>query len=82
MIPLSICGFILCVTFYQYRLVPLAFSVLGMLGYFALLLKILFDFYAVSLGGQWLYLPGALFELSLPFWLFVKGFNLDQKPSN
>jgi hypothetical protein len=82
MIPLSICGFILCVTFYQYRLVPRAFSVLGMLGYFALLLKVLFDFYAVSLGGQWLYLPGALFELSLPFWLFVKGFNLKEMPSN
>jgi len=81
MIPLSICGFILCATFYQFRLVPRAFSVLGMVGYFALFLKIMFDFYAVSLGGQWLYLPGALFELSLPFWLFVKGFNLEKKPS-
>ncbi|MBQ4852846.1 DUF4386 domain-containing protein [Pseudoalteromonas sp. MMG012] len=82
MIPLSICGFILAVTFFQYRIVPRAFSVLGMVGYFALFLKIMFDFYAVSLGGQWLYLPGALFELSLPFWLFVKGFNLKEMPSN
>jgi len=81
MIPLSICGFILCATFYQFRLVPRAFSVLGMVGYFALFLKIIFDFYAVSFGGQWLYLPGALFELSLPFWLFVKGFNFEEKPS-
>lgn len=81
MIPLSMCGFILCATFYQYRLVPRAFSALGMVGYFALLLKIIFDFYEVSLGGQWLYLPGALFELSLPFWLFVKGFNLSKRPN-
>ncbi len=82
MIPLSICGFILCATFYQYRLVPRLFSGLGMLGYFALLLKILFDFFNVSFGGQWLYLPGAIFEITLPFWLFAKGFNLKQMPKS
>jgi hypothetical protein len=80
MIPLAICGFVLCANFYQYRLVPRGFSVLGMIGYFALLLKILFGFFGMNLGGQWLYLPGALFELLLPFWLFVKGFNLENSP--
>ena len=80
MIPLSICGFILCATFYQYRLVPRLLSGLGLLGYIALLLKILFDFFDVSMGGQWLYLPGAIFESAIPFWLFVKGFNLSEKP--
>ena len=45
MIPLAICGFILCITFYQYRLVPRLLSGLGLLGYFALLLKVLFDFF-------------------------------------
>ncbi len=80
MISLSLCGFILCATFYQYRLVPRVFSGLGLLGYFALLLKILFDFFGISLGGQWLYLPGAIFEITLPFWLFVKGFNLSGRP--
>lgn len=80
MIPLAICGFILCITFYQYRLIPRLLSVLGLLGYFALLLKILFDFFDVNLGGQLLYIPGALFELFLPLWLIVKGFHLDEKP--
>ncbi|WP_085296723.1 DUF4386 domain-containing protein [Cognaticolwellia mytili] len=80
MIPLAMCGFILCITFYQYRLVPRLLSGLGLLGYFALLLKILFDFFDVSLGGALLYIPGALFEFILPLWLIVKGFNLDEKP--
>jgi hypothetical protein len=82
MISLSLCGFILCVTFYQYRLVPRLLSALGLLGYSVMLLKILFVFFNVSLGGQWLYLPVALFELILPLWLFVKGFNLDEKPKS
>lgn len=80
MISLSLCGFILCVTFYQYRLVPRLLSGLGLLGYSVMLLKILFVFFGVSLGGEWLYLPVALFELILPLWLFVKGFNLSEKP--
>ncbi len=80
MISLSLCGFILSVTFYQYRLVPRVLSALGLLGYSLMLLKILFDFYNINFGGQWLYLPVALFELILPLWLFVKGFNLSEKP--
>jgi hypothetical protein len=80
MIPLAMCGFILCITFYQYRLVPRLLSGLGLLGYFALLLKILFDFFDVSLGGALLYIPGALFEFILPLWLIVKGFSLNEKP--
>lgn len=80
MIPLAICGFILCITFYQYRLVPRLLSGLGLLGYVALLLKVVFDFFDVSLGGQLLYIPGAIFESFLPLWLIVKGFNLNEKP--
>lgn len=80
MIPLSLCGLILCATFYRYRLIPRLLSGLGLVGYFALLLKILFDFYDVSLAGEYLYIPGAMFEMTAPFWLFVKGFNLSEKP--
>ncbi|MFT5675723.1 MAG: hypothetical protein ACI808_001655, partial [Paraglaciecola sp.] len=79
--PLAICGFILCITFYQYRLVPRLLSALGLLGYFALLLKVLFDFFDLSLGGQLLFIPGAIFELLLPLWLIVKGFNLNERPN-
>ncbi|WP_395342276.1 DUF4386 domain-containing protein [Ningiella sp. W23] len=76
MIPLALCGFSLCMTFYQYRLVPRLLSALGLLGYLLLLLKVTFDFFAINFGGEYLYMPGALFELLLPFWLFIKGFGL------
>lgn len=82
MIPLALCGFTLCVTFYQHRLVPRLLSALGLLGYFLLLLKVTADFFAINLGGGLLYIPGALFELILPLWLFFKGFYLIEKPEN
>jgi len=80
MIALSLCGLMLCLTFYQYRLVPRLLASLGVVGYIALLLKIMFDFFDISLGGMLLYIPGALFEFLLPLWLIVKGFDLSQKP--
>jgi len=87
MIPLALCGFTLCVTFYQHRLVPQILSALGLLGYLLLLVKVTSDFFAINLGGGLLYIPGALFELLLPLWLFFKGFHLVEKsypplPSN
>jgi len=82
MIPLALCGFILCITFYQYRLIPRVLSVLGLLGYLLLLLKVTSDFFAINLGGGLLYIPGALFEILLPLWLFFKGFHLPVKPQN
>lgn len=82
MIPLALCGFILCITFYQYRLIPRALSALGLLGYLLLLLKVTSDFFATNLGSGFLYIPGALFELLLPLWLFVKGFHLPANSKN
>ncbi|GAB2686443.1 DUF4386 domain-containing protein [Aliiglaciecola aliphaticivorans] len=80
MIPLALCGFMLCVTFYQHRLVPRLLSALGLVGYLLLLLKVSADFFAINIGGGLLYIPGALFELLLPLWLFFKGFHLSEQP--
>jgi hypothetical protein len=36
----------------------------------------MFSFFNINDGaGMLLYLPGGLFELFLPIWLFIKGFN-------
>ncbi|WP_125778925.1 DUF4386 domain-containing protein [Pseudoalteromonas rubra] len=81
MIALAIAGFLLNVTLFKYRLIPRSLSALGLLGYVMLLLKVLFDFFDVSMGGSWMYMPGALFELLLPLWLIFKGFDLRQQPT-
>ncbi len=55
---------------------------LGLIGYPLLLLKMLSDFFNIYIGGGFLYIPGALFELLVPLWLLVKGFNLTEKPAS
>ncbi|WP_125716465.1 DUF4386 domain-containing protein [Pseudoalteromonas rubra] len=81
MIALAIAGFLLNVTLFKYRLIPRLLSALGLLGYVMLLLKVLFDFFNVSAGGSWMYMPGALFELLLPLWLIFRGFDLRHQPT-
>lgn len=80
MIALAIFGFLLNITLFKYRLVPRVLAGLGLLGYVMLLLKVLFDFFDVSMGGAWMYIPGGLFELLLPLWLIFRGFDLSVEP--
>jgi hypothetical protein len=40
------------------------------------LLDLLGYFYMNSDAGMLIYIPGGLFELFLPVWLFIKGFNV------
>lgn len=80
MIALAIFGFLLNITLFKYRLVPRVVAGLGLLGYAMLLLKVLFDFFDVSMGGAWMYIPGGLFEFLLPLWLIFKGFDLSAEP--
>jgi hypothetical protein len=62
------------------RLVPRGLSVLGFIGYPALLLAAVLDMLGIvdTVGGAGLVglVPGGLFELLLPFWLIARGFNL------
>jgi Domain of unknown function (DUF4386) len=73
-------GLMLSYMLLRTRLVPRAFSVLGLIGYPMLLLAAVLDMLGIvdTVAGAGLIglVPGGLFELLLPIWLFVKGFNL------
>jgi hypothetical protein len=64
---------------FKTRLVPRGFSLLGLIGYPALLLVAVLDMlgFVDTVGGAGLVglVPGGLFELLLPIWLIAKGFN-------
>jgi hypothetical protein len=64
---------------FQSKLIPRYLSGLGIIGYAMLFLGVvlnMFNIFNMSDGaGMLIYLPGGLFELFLPLWLFIKGFN-------
>ena len=72
-------GLIFSYLLYQSQLVPRLLSVLGIIGYAVLLagvsLSMLGSVDTSAGAGMLVYLPGGLFELFLPIWLFVRGFN-------
>jgi hypothetical protein len=72
-------GLIFSYLLFQSKLIPRYFSGLGIIGYAMLLLGVvldMFNIFNINDGACILiYLPGGLFELFLPIWLFVKGFN-------
>jgi hypothetical protein len=72
-------GLIFSYLLYSSKLIPRYLSGLGILGYGILLLGVLLNMFSnfnINDGaGMLLYLPGGLFELFLPVWLFIKGFN-------
>lgn len=63
-----------CYLLYRSRLIPRALSVLGIVGYAVLLTGTLLELFGINLYMLH-YAPGGLFELVLPIWLIVKGFN-------
>lgn len=72
-------GLMLSSVLYSSKLIPRSLSVLGFIGYTALLVGVpleLFGYVNMDRGaGMIFYLPGGLFELIFPIWLFVKGFD-------
>lgn len=72
-------GLIFSYLLYQSNLIPRWLAGLGLIGYAMLSTGVLLDlsgyFYMNSDAGMLLYIPGGLFELLLPIWLFIKGFN-------
>jgi hypothetical protein len=75
----AIGGVMLSYMLLRTRLVPRGLSVLGLIGYPALLLAAVLDMLGIvdTVSGLGLVglVPGGLFELLLPIWLFAEGFN-------
>lgn len=71
------CAFALAL--YRARLAPRAIVVLGLIGYPVLLAGTALDLFGVTNvadgAGLLAVVPGALFELIFPIWLFAKGFS-------
>jgi hypothetical protein len=59
---------------YRARLIPRAFAAWGLVGYVIHLAGCVAELFGIQVSMMTM-IPGALFELALPFWLFVKGFN-------
>lgn len=79
MLALGVGSIPFCILLYQSKLIPRPLSVLGLIGYAALMLgtvAALFGLINVTQGvGLLTVVPGGLFELIFPLWLIVKGFN-------
>jgi hypothetical protein len=61
---------------FRVRLIPRAFAAWAIVGYVSLLTGVIAELFGVHIGTV-LLIPGALFEIALPFWLFFKGFGAD-----
>lgn len=72
-------GLIFSYLLFLSKLIPRYLSVLGIIGYIMLFLGTILDMlYLININegaGMFIYIPGGLFELFLPIWLFIKGFN-------
>ena len=81
----AIGGLMLSYMLLRARLVPRGMSVLGLIGYAALLVASVlamlgFIDLVAGPGLVWL-VPGGLFELLLPIWLFARGSNVTASDS-
>ena len=74
MLTLGIGSVLFCYLLYTSRLIPRSMSALGLIGYTALSIGAVLELFGFEVGLM-LSIPGGLFELILPIWLIVKGFN-------
>jgi Domain of unknown function (DUF4386) len=75
MIVLGIGSLMFCYLLYQSKLIPRFIAAWGFIGYAALLIGAVLEIFGLNVGLLYS-IPGGLFELTLPVWLFVKGFSL------
>ena len=64
----------LCALFFRTRLVPRWLAVSGLIGYPVLMAGMIAEIFGIHIGVQ-ATIPGIVFELGLPIYLFIKGFN-------
>src|SRR5579859_5933258 len=63
----------LCALLFRTRLIPRFLSLAGLIGYPILVAGTIAEIFGIHIGLI-LTIPGMFFELVLPFWLFIKGF--------
>lgn len=73
MLALGLGSILLCFLLYRTKLVPPMLSLLGIVGYIALLASSCLSLLGLD-AGTVLFIPGGMFELIFPIWLLVKGF--------
>jgi hypothetical protein len=75
-ISLAVGCVFLCTLLFRTRLIPRWLSVSGLIGYPVLMVGCIAEIFGTHIGTQ-LTIPGMFFELVLPFWLIIKGFQPD-----
>ena len=72
-IALGVGATLLCLLLFRTRLVPRWLAVAGLIGYPCLIAGMVAEVFGVHVG-LYLTVPGFFFELALPLWLLIKGF--------
>src|ERR1700730_18344720 len=70
---LGVGGLFLCSLLFRTRLIPRFLAVGGFIGYVSLMVGMIAEIFGVHIGLM-LSVPGIFFEVGLPLWLFIKGF--------
>jgi len=72
-IALGVGAIFLCALLFRTRLVPRWLSISGLIGYPVLIAGCIAEVFGIHIGTL-LTIPGMFFELALPLWLLIKGF--------
>ena len=70
---LGVGGLFLCSLLFRTRLIPRFVAVGGFVGYVSLMVGMIAEIFGIHIGLI-LSVPGIFFEVGLPLWLFIKGF--------
>ena len=70
---LGVGGLFLCSLLFTTRLIPRFLAVGGFIGYVSLMVGMIAEIFGIHIGLM-LSVPGIFFEVGLPLWLFLKGF--------
>ena len=76
MLALGLGSIPFCLFLFNHRLIPAWLSLAGVAGYIALAASTVFVMFGNAEIANYLYVPGALFEIIFPLWLIVKGLPL------
>jgi hypothetical protein len=70
---LGVGGLFLCSLLFRTRLIPRFLAVGGLVGYVSLMVGMIAELFGIHIGLMFS-IPGIFFEVGLPVWLFIKGF--------